>query len=100
MTDETLQSYFKFDDADLESNRSGKFSEKQKARLAALNTRERNSRKMLGIFLVSLAGFVLVAIPFFYRNHYFSSVILPFGLICGVIGIIFLRAKYKTKVIG
>lgn len=97
MTNEKLQTFFKFEDADLESNRSGKFSEKQKARLATLKTRERISGKILGILLIGVAVFVLLATPFLYNNPAFLCAGLPVGLIGGVIGIFVLRAKYKNK---
>jgi hypothetical protein len=91
MTDEKLQAYFKFDDTDLETNRSGKFSEKQKTRLAALDTGQRNSSKFMGILLIALAVFVVVALPFSYQNSAFLSAALPIGLICAVAGWLILR---------
>jgi hypothetical protein len=91
MSDEKLQAYFKFDDADLETNRGGKFSEKQKARLAALNTGQRNFNKILGIAMIALPVFVLVAAPFL-KNSAFLPIGLPFGLICAAVGFVILRA--------
>ena len=97
MNNEKLQAYFKFDDADLEANRNNKFTGKQKVRLAALNTRERISGKILGIVLVCVGVFVLIAAPFWYANPSFICAALPIGLVAGVIGVVILRSKPNDK---
>ncbi len=91
MADEKLQAYFKFDDADLEANRQGKFSEKQKARLAEIDVKDRRSRKILGIFLIALAGALALTAIFWVHDQTFLSVWLPLGLFGGLIGVLLLR---------
>lgn len=58
MIDQQLMNYFKFDLADLEANRNGRFTEKQKARLAA---EDQSSRKWslgggLGLIFIAAIG--------------------------------------------
>jgi hypothetical protein len=63
MSNAALQAYFKFDDADLEANRRGQFSEAQKARLAVLNKKDRIERWVLGYFLLGVMFVVLIMAP-------------------------------------
>lgn len=103
MADEKLMAYFKFDEADLQANRSGKFSEKQKARLATIDVKDRQSRKILGISLVALAGLLLLATLFWFHDQTLLCIWLPFGLIGGALGVIILRVipdkskKFKLR---
>ncbi len=58
MEDPKLMSYFKFDEADLQANRNGQFTEKQKARLS---TEDKSSRKWsliggLGLLFIAAIG--------------------------------------------
>jgi hypothetical protein len=103
MTNQTLQSYFKFDDSDLEANRRGQFSEKQKARLSALNKKERVLRWVLGIILIGITVVDVVVAPTYWHDSTFPTMTFPIGLLAGVIGILVLRTtknadrKYRLK---
>ncbi len=61
MSDEALKQYFKFDDADLQANRNGQFTEKQKARLVKEDKRDRTGSILGGGFLlfIALIGIVI-----------------------------------------
>jgi len=55
MSDPQLMSYFKFDDADLQANRNGQLTEKQKGRLVKENRRDKTWSVIGGGFLSSSA---------------------------------------------
>jgi hypothetical protein len=55
MADITLGQYFKFDEVDLQANRTGHFTEKQKARLAANDKSNRTWSLIGGIVLALIA---------------------------------------------
>src|SRR5690349_1812186 len=55
MQDDQLQAYFKFDEADLQANRDGQLSEKQKYRFAELDRSRRNGRVVAGIVFIGVA---------------------------------------------
>jgi hypothetical protein len=104
MSNAALQAYFKFDDADLEANRRGQFSEAQKARLAGLNKKDRIERWVLGCFLLGVMFVVLILAPNQWNKTFdFPVLIFPVGLAAGVIGFFVLRStkkpyrKYKLK---
>lgn len=52
MSDQLLMDYYKFDADDLYANQSGRFTDKQKLRLTALDKSRRKASMGLGIFLV------------------------------------------------
>ncbi len=56
MEDEKLEAYFKFDDDDLQANRMGQFTEKQKARLALEDKSNRKGSLGCGIGLLLIAA--------------------------------------------
>ncbi|MCL4529616.1 MAG: hypothetical protein M1282_09390 [Chloroflexi bacterium] len=60
MNNEKLKEYFKFDDADLQANRNGQFTEKQKARLVKEDKRDRTGSIIGGGFLMLIALIGLV----------------------------------------
>ena len=60
MTDQQLMSYFKFDEADLQANRNGQFTEKQKGRLVKEDKRDKTWSVIGGGFLSSSAWLDLV----------------------------------------
>ena len=64
MEDQKLKTYFKFDDADLQANRMGQFSAKQKARLASENKSGAIWSLIiwLGLMLVAAIGPVVAAL--------------------------------------
>ena len=96
MTNQTLQSYFKFDDADLEANRRGQFSEKQKARLSALNKKERILRWVLGVILVGITILDIVLAPTYWHDSTFPTMTFPIGLLAGIIGLFVLWGTKKA----
>ena len=61
MTDQQLMSYFKFDEADLQANRNGQFTENQKSRLVKEDKRDRTWSVVGGSFLIliGLIGLVI-----------------------------------------
>ncbi len=63
MIDQRLKDYFKFDEADLQANRIGQITDKQKARLVKENTSSQVGRVIGGIFLllIGLVGLALAA---------------------------------------
>ena len=60
MSDPQLMSYFKFDEADLQANRNGQFTDKQKARLVKEDKRDRTGSIIGGGFLILIALIGLV----------------------------------------
>ena len=104
MSNATLQEYFKFDDADLEANRRGQFSEAQKIRLAGLKKKNPIQRWVLGFLLLGVMSVVLILAPSQWNKTFdFPTLIFPVGLAAGVIGFLVLRStkkpdrKYKLK---
>ena len=66
MSDQQLMDYFKFDEADVFANRSGQFSEKQKARLSGERKSDKTKRLIGGIFLLLITGFLVYVFTSFY----------------------------------
>ncbi len=88
MEDQKLRDYFKFDAADLQANRNGQFTEKQKARMAK-DSKSNGIMDNLGAYLfifIALIGVgaalisVLAAIP---SSNYLAAIpfVLGFGCI-------------------
>jgi hypothetical protein len=96
MTDKILQVYFKFDDSDLEANRRDQFSEKQKARLSALNKKERVLHWVLGVILFGIAILDIVIAPTYWHDPTFPTMIFPIGLFAGIIGLFVLWGTKKA----
>jgi hypothetical protein len=69
MSDQPLMDYFKFDEADLFANRSGQFSEKQKARLTGEGKSDKTKRLVGGIFLLVITAFIV----YFFTEFYLQS---------------------------
>jgi ribosomal protein L7/L12 len=108
MDDQKLQNYFKFDDADLQANQMGRFSAKQKARLAGDNQYSRKWSLIGGILLVlfALVGPGLAVIPWANNMDLISKIgfTLGFGIIWPVFSIwvfnggkLFKRAFYAHE---
>lgn len=55
MADQKLMDYFKFDDADLQANRNGQFTEKQTARIVKGDKSGRGLSNLGGIILILIA---------------------------------------------
>ncbi len=55
MADQNLMDYFKFDDADLQANRNGQFTEKQTARIVKGDKSGRGLSNLGGIILILIA---------------------------------------------
>jgi hypothetical protein len=104
MTDAALQTYFKFDEADLAANQKGQFSEKQKARLAALGPASQRERKIVGMIFICVAVAVLawdlLGPPSFFVLR---SLEYAMALISGAVGVYLLlpsapkNKKYKLR---
>jgi hypothetical protein len=60
MEDEKLEAYFKFDEADLQANRNGQFSGKQKQRLTEMDQSRLSGRVFAGIVFIGVATAGLV----------------------------------------
>jgi hypothetical protein len=103
MADEKLMAYFKFDEADLQANKEGRFSEKQKERLAAMDQSNQRLRKLLAIILICVGVGSLVALPFLVRDLSPLICWVPVGLLGGLLGVYLLRTssgknkKYKLR---
>ena len=80
-----LQEYFHFDEADLEANRKGRLTEKQKKRFTPSANDGRWAAWGLGLFFLLIAGLgVFVAVQFFLEEKDWVARII-FGLGFGVL---------------
>lgn len=83
MTDQKLMDYFKFDEADLQANRSGQFTEAQKKYLSTESKYDKGANLIAGIFLllVALAGLAFGVATVITNPNVATR--LQFGLTCG-----------------
>ncbi len=105
MEDQKLMDYFKFDDVDLQANRSGNFSEKQKQQITAKSSSQKVSRRISGIIFIIIAAASLVVTigMLFLAQDVFTKlgwillggIIVP--LICGGIGFLALRKPSSKR---
>ncbi len=79
MTDTELMRYFDFDNADLEANRNGQLSEKQRARLQGERRRFTNSARVLGVIIGagSLAILGLIVALGLLDQSLFLEIVIP-----------------------
>jgi hypothetical protein len=114
MLAKTLEAYFTFDQSDLQANRDGLFSERQKSRLIAIDQSKQRGRVIAGIIFIGaaiagLAGVIWLGVsdqPVFLKLllSFFFGLIWP--LLWGALGVYLLRTsstkqKYKlSKVQG
>ncbi len=99
MADQELMDFFKFDDMDLQANRNGNFSEKQKQQIASKGSSQQASRRISGFIFMFLAAVSLVVTIWiiFSNQDIFTKLgwIIPGGiivpLVCGGIGFLALR---------
>ena len=61
---QTLQEYFKFDASDLQANRNGQFTEKQKARLAKEDKSDKTGSLVWGgvLLLIAAVGLIIAIV--------------------------------------
>ena len=85
MQDPRLMAYFKFDEADLQANQSGRFTEKQKVRLAAEDKSSRKWSLIGGIGLMLIAAIGLAGAVFGWINDSDWGFRIGFGLGFGCI---------------
>ncbi len=111
MNDLQLMKLFDFDESDLQSNRNGRLSEKQKARLEQAEKGSKGCSSVLGIFLVGI-GLIGVWIaasvaPALWQEERGAAIWLVIGfgmtwpLIWGGLGVVSIRrsfAKVEIKV--
>jgi hypothetical protein len=106
MEDQKLKDYFKFDEADLQANRSGQFTEKQKMRLGRGDQSHKMWSVIGGIFLLLVAALGLfIAVEVWLENPNNWGLILglgiPFGciwpLIFGGLGVSVLMRSLTAK---
>ncbi len=69
MSDQQLMTYLKFDEADVSANRSGQFSEKQRARLTGEGKSDKTFRLIGGIVLLLIVAVVI----YFFTSFYLQS---------------------------
>src|ERR1700690_371552 len=83
MSDQQLMDYFKFDQADLQANRAGQLTDKQKKYLVTESKYDKGFNLVGGIILVlvALAGLAIGAYAAFTNPDMATK--LRFGLICG-----------------
>jgi hypothetical protein len=111
MSDPQLMKMFEFDESDLQSNRNGRLSEKQKTRLEKAEKSSKGCSSILGLFLVGIGligvGIVVSAAPALWQEEREAALwlILGFGviwpLIWGGLGVVSIRrsfAKVEIKV--
>ena len=91
MSDPHLMKMFEFDESDLQSNRNGRLSEKQKTRLEKAEKSSKGCTSILGLFLVGIGligvGIAVAAAPALYEEESGAMValILGFGVIWALI---------------
>jgi hypothetical protein len=109
MNDPQLMQLLKFDEAELQANRLGRISEKQRARLAQEESSRKSCSSVMGIFLliIALVG-VGAAVAYGYAMYRFSIAgVIGFGagfgciwpLVWGGLGISSLRRSFVKLVI-
>lgn len=111
MADPQLAQLFNFDESDLQSNRSGRLSDKQKTRLEKTEKSSRGCNSILGFFLVGISlvgvGIAVSAAPAIWQEERGAAIALIFGfgiiwpLIWGGLGAVSIRrsfAKVEIKV--
>ncbi len=104
MVDQKLKDYFKFDEADLQANQRGQFSEKQKQQLTSKDASRQTSRRISGIMFLLIAGISLVATLWMLFSSqdistklgwiFFGGVLV---LLCGGIGFLALRKPSSKR---
>lgn len=104
MSDPQLMEMFEFDESDLQSNRNGRLSEKQKTRLEKAEKSSKGCSSILGLFLVGIGlvgvGIAVSAAPALYEEERGAMIalILGFGiiwpLIWGGLGALSLRRSF------
>lgn len=85
MQDPKLMAYFKFDEADLQANQNGRFTEKQKARLDAEDKSTRKWSLIGGLGLLFIAAIGLAGAIFGWINDSDWGFRIGFGLGFGCI---------------
>jgi len=115
MTDAALQTYFKFDEAELLENQNGRLSENQKKRLAGNDQSAASTRRFAGIALICIAAGALISVVIgaltwgggifeqLFQFFIFGSSVSFFALLAGGLGLYLLRTssvknkKYKLR---
>lgn len=85
MVDPQLMSYFQFDQADLDANRNGQFTDKQKTRIFTEDKSSRTWSRVGGFFLIFIGLIGLVAAIFAIANDSDLGFQIGFGLGFGCI---------------
>lgn len=86
MEDQKLKEYFKFDETDLSTNRSGSLTEKQKVRLTAELKSERTKKTLLAYFLFFLAAIgVIGAVVIWFIPESSLGMRIGFGIGFGLV---------------
>ena len=83
--DQQLMDYFKFDQADLEANRAGQFSEKQRARIFKEDTSDRSGSRIFGGVLLFIGAIGFCGALFAIINDPDWGFRIGFGLSFGVL---------------
>ena len=108
MVDPKLKAYFQFDESDLQANRNGQFTEKQKARMTK-DSKSNGITDNLGAYLfifialIGVCAALISVLPFIRSSNYLAAIpfVLGFGciwpLVWGGFGVRGLFASNSSK---
>ncbi len=108
MSDQALHERFKFDEADLNANRNGRLSDKQKQRLVKENKSSKISGAVAGLVFLGIGSiFSFVFIPQYtlpgLQKHDLSMILhglvpaVIWAFVWGGIGVLIIIGLFKTK---
>lgn len=94
-----MKDYFKFDEVDLEANRKGEYSEKQKRKLVKENKDSSDASLKIGLPLLAIAILLLLATIIYFKSLGLGGVIttIVLLLICGGFAYLFLFSAYNDR---
>lgn len=99
MNDQALPTYFEFDQADLEANRNGILSEKEKQKLGRQRKYDQQYGLKVGYLLLAVALILLLIYIIFFMAFGGGGIGLGFVLlVCAAIGYLELHHAYTAKI--
>lgn len=87
MGDQQLMKHFDFDESELQANRNGRLSEKQKARLQKQETRKKRGSLALGAFylFIAILGPVIAVDTYFPVGSEEPGMVISFAILFGLV---------------